>query len=251
MNEVTLRTERVSKRFGGLVAVSDFSLEVYKGEILGILGPNGAGKTTLFNVLSGFFRPTEGKVFYRDREITNLTSDRVATLGIVRTYQIVRLFDKLTVYENLLIPCLSPRISMKLPSKNRRDDHIFAVASEVGIESYLDELTVNLSHGVRKLVEFARALVSDPEVLLLDEPFSGLNPLEVEPLAEVITRFHDKGKTIVIIEHKLREFMKLVQRVVAMDRGKLIAQGSVKEISEDPFVIEAYLGKGASRFVNS
>ena len=251
MNDVILKTIDLTKRFGGLAAVDKVSIEVIEGEILGILGPNGAGKTTLFNILSGYFRPTEGTFTYKGRDITKLSSEKVASLGIVRTYQIVRLFDKLTVYENLLIPCLSPRMSAKLKDKKSRENYIENLAEEVGISEFLDSHTEGLSHGVRKLVEFGRALANDPDVLLLDEPFSGLNPVEVEPLANVIRNFHKKGNTILIIEHKLREFMKLVERVIAMDRGKIIASGSVKEISENPLVVEAYLGKGASRFVGA
>jgi len=251
VNDVILRTEGLSKHFGGLIAVDDFTAEVFEGEILGILGPNGAGKTTLFNMLSGYYKPTNGRFFLRDKDITNRNAERVAELGIVRTFQIVRLFNKLTVYENLLIPCLSPRMASRLKDQNDRDRHIREIAEEVHINELLHESVVNLPQGTKKLVEFARALANSPDVLLLDEPFAGLNPVEVEPLIEVILHFNKKGKTLVIIEHKLHEFMKLVQRVIAMDRGKIIATGTPKEIAQNPEVVEAYLGKGAKRFVSS
>ena len=239
MADYLLEVDKLNKRFGGLHAVRDVSLQIRRGEIVGILGPNGAGKTTIFNLLTGFITPDEGMVNFQGRSIRDLKPHRIVNLGVARTFQLCRPFVGLSVIENVLVGSLGPRIS---------DSDLVARAihllSEVGLAEKADTPSELLSYGDLRRLEIARALATDPELLLLDEPFAGLGSAEIEAISSLIRKLHaEKNLTILLIEHKLREFMQLVSRVVALDFGEVIAEGVPSDIVSHPRVIEAYIGK--------
>ncbi|HMN21340.1 MAG TPA: ABC transporter ATP-binding protein [Ottowia sp.] len=236
-----LEVHELTKRFGGLVAVNQVSFNVASGEILGILGPNGAGKTTLFNLLTGFIRADRGRVRLRTRELSRQTPAQMVRLGVARTFQLCRPFVGLSVLENVMVPCYSPR---GLATGEAPRQRALRLLDDVGLGQRVHLPSELLAYGDQRRLEIARALATDPELLLLDEPFAGLGSSEIEPLSALIRRLHEeRGLTILIIEHKLREFMQLVQRVVALDFGEVIAEGSAEEIVRNPKVIEAYIGR--------
>ncbi len=232
-----LRIESVTQRFGGLAALSDVTLEIARGELSGLIGPNGAGKTTLFNVVSGFFAPTAGRVVFDDRDITGVAPHELAARGLVRTFQGARVFPKLTIRESL-------RIASHLPQGRgaRRQPVIADVLHEFGLERYVDEPAGSLPSGVMRELGIAMAIATGATMLLLDEPAAGLSAAEVANLQRVIRRVHDAGVTVWVIEHNLHFLMGLVQRAIVLDAGAMIADGSPAEITRDPAVVAAYLG---------
>ena len=234
-----LSVKNLDKRFGGLHAVKDVSLDVQKGDILGILGPNGAGKTTLYNLLTGFIKPDNGEVLLEGQPLLGLPPHKVVGLGVARTFQLCRPFVGLSVLENVMVGSLGPRVpAVDLTERAR---HLLAQVGLVGKEDSAAEL---LSYGDQRRLEIARALATEPRLLLLDEPFAGLGSGEIAALSELIRDLHkNQGLTILLIEHKLREFMQLVSHVVAIDFGQVIATGSPSEIVKNPKVIEAYIGR--------
>ncbi len=241
-----------TKRFGGLVANQSISFDVEEGELLAVIGPNGAGKTTLFNVISGFFPPTSGSIHFDGQDITGRAPHYVASAGLVRTYQLVQLFKHLTVAENVEIG--SHRVTrggvfsaLFRPQWMRsQEKHVTQEALEllrfVGLEGQADVQADKLPYGRQRLLEVARALAAKPRLLLLDEPAAGLNTQETEALAEVITRIHRGGTTVILIEHDMSLVMKIAQRIVVVDFGKKIAEGTPDEIKAHPDVLAAYLG---------
>jgi branched-chain amino acid transport system ATP-binding protein len=234
-----LSVKELDKHFGGLHAVRRVSLEVERGEIVGILGPNGAGKTTLYNLLTGFIAADSGTVTLAGRSLLGIAPHRIVGMGIARTFQLCRPFVGLTVLENVRVGSLGPRV----PACNL-DARARGLLADVGLAGKEDVFAERLSYGDQRRLEIARALATEPELLLLDEPFAGLGSSEIEELSVLIRRLHqEKGLTIMLIEHKLREFMKLVSRVVAIDFGEVIATGTPTEIVADPRVIEAYIGR--------
>ena len=236
-----LRVENLSKRFGGLVAVKDVSFELQPGEITGILGPNGAGKTTLFNLLTGFIPMDQGVVTFDGERLNGLKPYRIVNKGMARTFQLVRPFVGMTVLENVVVGCLAPRVSDLAHSMHKRAREIL---EHVGLGAKADLPVEILTYGDQRRLEIARALATKPKLLLLDEPFAGLGTSEIEPLAALIRRLHrEEGLTILIIEHKLQEFMALVSRVIAIDFGAVIATGTPAEIVRHPKVVEAYIGR--------
>ncbi len=241
MNDTILAVQGLTKRFGGLAAVSDISFDVLEGEILGVLGPNGAGKTTLFNLLTGFIRPDQGRATFEHQDLTRRSPDEVVNLGVARTFQLCRPFAGLTVLENVMVACCSRRGAATHEAPRQRS---LRMLEAVGLADKAELLSELLPYGDQRRLEIARALATNPKLLLLDEPFAGLGSSEIEPLSALIRELHQKsGLTIIIIEHKLRAFMQLVQRIVAIDFGKLIAVGDAHEIVRDPKVVEAYIGK--------
>ena len=234
-----LSVKNLDKRFGGLHAVKDVSLDVKKGDILGILGPNGAGKTTLYNLLTGFIKPDNGEVLLEGQPLLGLPPHKVVGLGVARTFQLCRPFVGLSVLENVMVGSLGPRVpAVDLTERAR---HLLA---QVGLAGKGDSAAELLSYGDQRRLEIARALATEPRLLLLDEPFAGLGSGEIAALSELIRDLHkNQGLTILLIEHKLREFMQLVSHVVAIDFGQVIATGSPSEIVKNPKVIEAYIGR--------
>jgi branched-chain amino acid transport system ATP-binding protein len=231
----------LTKRFGGLTAVKDVSFALSRGEISGILGPNGAGKTTLFNLLTGFIAPDSGSVTFDGRALRGLSPNRIVNLGVARTFQLCRPFVGMTALENVIVGCLAPRVR----GRGESEERALTLLARVGLENKARLTAESLSYGDLRRLEIARALATDPRLLMLDEPFAGLGSAEIEPLSDLIRELHrDQGLTILIIEHKLREFMKLVTRLIAMDFGEIIAQGDAQHIVNNPRVIEAYIGRG-------
>jgi len=236
-----LRVEGLSKRFGGLAAVRDVGFSVRRGEILGLIGPNGAGKTTTFNMLVGLIKPTAGKVIFEGIPIQNLPTHRIARLGITKTFQTIALFDDLDLTENVLIGAL-------LRTDSVRQARVAAEQAlrMVGIEPGGGRLARDLTMVDRARLEVARALATQPKLLLLDEVMVGLTPTETQQAMQTIRAMRDQGKTIIVVEHNMRAIMALCDRIVAFQQGQCIAVGSPQEIANDPRVIESYLGRGAS-----
>jgi branched-chain amino acid transport system ATP-binding protein len=235
-----LEVSDVTKRFGGLTAVKNATFTLQKGELTGILGPNGAGKTTLFNILTGFMPPTSGTVTFSGAPLHDLAPYRIVNSGMARTFQLCRPFVGMNLLENVLVACMSPRAH----NDKDKEDRARHLLEQVGLGGRGLEPVETLPYGDLRRLEIARALATRPNLLLLDEPFAGLGSAEIEPLAQLIRRLHrEENLTILLIEHKLREFMALVSRVIAMNFGEIIAVGPPDEIVKNPKVVEAYIGK--------
>lgn len=247
-----LEVEHLTKRFGGLTAVNDVSFEVRRDEIVGLIGPNGAGKTTLIHCLLGILKPDAGKVRLNGEDITKHRSWDIVQRGMVGTFQVVKPFRHLPIIANVMVGVLSPRVTKRGEWVKRAETKARDALEFVGIADLALEPASILSHGDLKRLEVARAIATEPEMLVLDEPFGGLNPAETELVAKSIKRLHkggrfgrlhSEGPAMLIIEHKLTELMKIVDRVVVINFGEVLAQGTPEEISRDKRVIEAYTGK--------
>ncbi len=237
-----LRGVKVTKRFGGLAALKDVDFVLKEGEILGLIGPNGAGKTTLFNIISGFYKPTSGTVEFQGTDITKLKPHEICKLGIGRTFQIVRPLSDLTVLENVVIGALFGR--NKNVSQEEAKDIALQYIEFVNLYDKKDQLAKNLNLIERKQLEIARALATEPKVVLLDEPLNGLNPTEVKDACKLVRRIRDElNVTVFWIEHVMRAIMTTAERIIVLNFGEKIAEGTPGEISRDKGVIEAYLGK--------
>ncbi|MBI4526851.1 MAG: ABC transporter ATP-binding protein [Deltaproteobacteria bacterium] len=237
----------VTKRFGGIIALERVSFSVARNEILGIIGLNGSGKTTAVNIVTGFARPDSGQVWFKDREITGFPPHRMAALGIARSFQTARPFHNLPVFKNLIVPLYSPRIR-KLTASGRwgdRDAVAMDLLEEVGFErdSFVPYKPASaLPHGYLRRLELARCLALRPELLITDELFSGLSASEVASMVPLIEKLQAGGMTIIMVEHRLRELFRLASRVVVLDRGRKVVEGSPAEIVENSTVKETYLG---------
>ena len=232
-----LTLESVTKRFGGLTAVRAVSLEVGRGDLLGIIGPNGAGKTTLFNVIAGYYRPEEGRIVFEGRDVTGLPAHAISRLGLTRTFQIVKPFGNLSVADNVMIGALT-RL------QRVRDARVEAerVIALCGLGPHAAARARALPIGLRKRLEVARALATRPRLLLLDEVMAGLNPSELTGIIDLVRRVHAEGVTLIVIEHVMAAMMRLAQRIVMLHHGEKIAEGTPQEIAHDRRVIDAYLG---------
>ncbi|RAI33202.1 ABC transporter ATP-binding protein [Rhodoplanes serenus] len=236
-----LKVEHVTRRFGGLVAVNDVSLTVAPGRITGLIGPNGAGKTTLFAVIAGFVAPSAGRVLLDDIDVTAEPPHRRAVRGIARTFQVVQPFAGLTVRENIAVGA-HLRHRARAEALCRAE----AIAAEVGLSAALDQPAAGLTVAGRKRLELARALATEPRLLLLDEVLAGLNPSEIRDMIPVVRGLRDRGITILMVEHVMQAVMALSEHIYVLAEGRLIAEGAPETVARDARVIEAYLGHGAA-----
>ena len=237
-----LGVRNVTKRFGGLQALTDVTFELPGGQILGLLGPNGAGKTTLFNVINGVYAPEAGHITFRGKEITGWPTYRVAQSGLARTHQVVRPLNELTVRENVMVGACFGRERHSLASAAHVAEDVL---NRVGLSERSRQITGSLNVAQKKRLELARALAARPHLLLLDEVLAGLNPTEIALMVETIRRIRDDGVTILMIEHVMQAVMSVSDRVLVLDYGILIAEGRPQEVANNPKVVEAYLGNPA------
>lgn len=235
-----LRCERLTKRFGGIVAVNNFSFELKEGEILGIIGPNGAGKTTVLNLISGFYKPSSGIILFNGRRIDGLPSNIIARLGIARTFQIPRPFKSLTVFQNLLISAIN---SGKFKNRSSAEKEVEKILNITGLEKKMDWLAGNLTSAELRRLELGRALCMRPMLLLSDEVAAGLREHEIPEMLSIFKMLKDMGLSIIVVEHVMPFLMKIAERVIVMHLGEKLAEGTPEEVSKDAKVVEVYLGR--------
>lgn len=258
MSDTILKVSGLSMQFGGIQALKHLDLEVNRGEIVALIGPNGAGKTTFFNCVTGIYNPTEGEVILHTRQgktsrLNGLKPNKVTEKGMARTFQNIRLFQSMTVLENVMIGrhCRTHSFILgailRTPGNRQEEQAIvqrsYEILEIVGLADEVDNYARNLSYGAQRRLEIARALATDPSLLLLDEPAAGMNPQETRELVQLILRIRDQGYSVLLIEHDMKLVMTLSNRIYVMDYGKKIAQGTPEEIQSNPVVIKAYLGE--------
>ena len=249
-----LEVQDLSRNFGGLVAVSDLFFTVEENEIRGLIGPNGAGKTTTFNVISGFYPPSSGRVVFRGEDISGMTTSAIAARGLVRTFQATTLFHELTVLENVLVGCHLTARTDPLRTLFGADRQREAAAREkaleilefFGLEERRDNHAMSLPHGLQRALGVAVALAAEPTLLLLDEPFTGMNIEETQQMMGIARRLRERGITILLVEHDMQAVMGLCDRITVLNFGRLLTEGTPDEVRRHPDVIEAYLGSAAS-----
>jgi len=248
-----LKTDNITMQFGGLTAVNEFYIEIEPGEIVGLIGPNGAGKTTVYNMITGIYIPTEGDIFFEEEKITGLKPDQIARKGIARTFQNIRLLKNLSVLDNVMIGTHLRLQSglfsaiLRMPGYKNEEEKLYQKAYEllerVELNEYANEKAGNLPYGQQRKLEIARALATDPKLLLLDEPAAGMNPQESRELVDFIRQIRDEFQvTIFLIEHDMKVVMEICERILVLDYGVTIAEGKPEEIKNNPEVIKAYLG---------
>lgn len=242
-----LKVRNACKRFGGRVAANNISFDVEENSIVGLIGPNGAGKTVMFNLITGFDKLNSGKIYFYEKRVDNLKTDQIVNNGIRRTFQILRVFPKMTVSENMMVAMQEKKLSRLFWPRIKKEEmqnKISELLKLVGLSSLRNELAKNLSYGQVKLLEFACSLAGRPEpkLLLLDEPFSGVNPVLAKSLIDRILEMRENGKTFVIIEHQIKTIMGISDKIIVLHLGEKIAEGKPTEIAENNKVIDAYLG---------
>ena len=236
---VFLKVDQVVKRFGGIPALDGVSIMVERGKIHGVIGPNGAGKTTMFNIINGVYTPNEGRVIFMNRDITGFKPYKIAARGIGRTFQVARVFNEMTLLENMVVP-LIPRRGI---SQKRGREKALELLEMAELSHLKDHLAVEISGGQKKLLEFMRTMMADPDVILLDEPFAGVNPALIDRLIDITMELNQsKKKTFLLISHDIPSVMKLCKNLTVLSAGKTIAEGEAETIRHDPAVIDAYLG---------
>ncbi len=240
----TLRVEGITKAYGGVHALTDCTLTARSGEITGLIGPNGSGKTTLFNIVTGYERPDAGRVFLDARELTGAPPARVFGYGVGRTFQLTRIFPRLTVLENMLVPTQRGRAGRRGEHHRALRHHAMELLAFTGISGHANALAGTLSYGQRKLLELSYVLIADPEIVLLDEPAGGVNPSLVNQLADRIGELNRQGRTFLVVEHNMEFVMGLCHQVTVLDSGTVIASGTPGQVRADQRVLGAYLGTG-------
>lgn len=236
---IILSIQGVTKRFGGLQALTNVTFDVPEGQILGLIGPNGAGKTTLFNAINGVYPPEEGRVIFRDHDVTHAKTYHHARMGMARTHQIVQPLNELTVRENVVVGACFGRENLSLRQANESAEEVLRF---LGLHARIDQMAGSLNVGQKKRLEMARSLAARPYLLLLDEVLAGLNPAEISGMVETVKKIRERGITIIMIEHVMKAVMNVSDRIIVLDYGQQIAEGTPDEISSNEKVIEAYLG---------
>lgn len=244
--DIIIEVKNLSKNFGGVKAVNEVNFQVKKGEALGIMGPNGCGKSTLINLITGFIKPSGGQVFYQGKDITGIAPHKAVNMGIARSFQMAKPFYNISVYKNLIIPLFSPRVRKFAGGKyGDRDESAIHLLEEVGFErdsSIPYKAAGSLPHGYVKRLELARCLALEPEVVILDELFSGMSMSEVASILPFLERLRDEGKTLIMVEHRLKELFRIVDKVVVLNFGNKIAEGLPEEVVQNEEVRKSYLG---------
>ena len=249
-----LQVEKMTHEFGGLRAVQDYELEMEAGQVRGLIGPNGAGKTTIFDLITGIHKPTRGKIIFDGKDVVGLQPHQIASMGLGRTFQNLRLWRHMTALEHVKMACYSKitygLVEAFLGSSRRSreeaeiEEKAYGLLNLVGVGHMAGQIALNLPYGGQRRVEMARALATDPKILLLDEPTAGMNPEELVQMMEIIGRVHEElGLAIFLIEHRLRVVMELCETIQTLEFGKVIAEGTPEEIQSNPRVIDAYLGR--------
>lgn len=254
MSQPILQTEKLTIKFGGIVAVNQVSLSIESGKIFGLIGPNGAGKTTIFNLLTGIYKPTEGTVSFKGQDITHLKPHQVSALGISRTFQNIRLLKDHTVFENIMLAThtkvkykfIDALLFSKSFRKQEREEmkNVEELLKKYDMYDMKDKLADSLPQGIKRKIEIIRAIATGAEIIFLDEPAAGLNPVETNELMDLVKKLKDEGKTIFLIEHDMKLVKGICDEIAVLNFGNKIDQGTYKEVIKNPQVVEAYLGRG-------
>jgi len=241
--EVVLETREIWKRFGGIIALRNINIKVFKGELLGIIGPNGSGKTTLFNIITGFLKPDKGRIILSGEDVTGFSPHEMVKRGVVRTFQLVKPFMGMNVLDNIRVALYMRHGLMSRVSEREIIGEAREILKMIGLSHREDVSADSLSHGEKKKLEIGRALALKPKILLLDEPTGGLTTAEIDDIIRLIKNIHENETTVVVVEHNMRVIMNLSERLIALNSGVVIAEGDPKDVVSNPEVVKAYLGE--------